>query len=287
MSAAFSPDGQRIVTGGADLVAKLWEAATGRELLTLRGHTGGVMAVDFSQDGRRILTGSADSTAKVWVAAGAAQIAAWQHEEQAADQDVASAQIERTTELERQRMASARDSIKQWLILAPIGLASGQSGTEGLDIEQIEGESQLRPKAGNSRSIGGKEFKWKEVDLKDDVLDFDATLGQVTPRSVAYAVCYIQSEEDQRGLQMLVGSQDEAKVYLNGKEVYKAALPHGKVEVQETVQGIVLSAGLNTLVFKVVNETQFWKGSIQFKDPQGNQVKGIKVALDPEAKASP
>jgi hypothetical protein len=76
------------------------------------------------------------------------------------------------------------------------------------------------------------------------VLDFDATLGQVTHScSVAYAVCYIQSKEEQRGLQMLVGSQDESKVYLNGKEVYKAALPHGTVAVQETVQGIVLRAG--------------------------------------------
>jgi hypothetical protein len=128
---------------------------------------------------------------------------------------------------------------------------------------------------------------WTIADLKDCVLDFDAMLGQVTPRSVAYAVCYLQSEEEKRGLQMLVGSQDEAKVYLNRREVYKAALPHGAVAVQETVPGIVLSAGLNTLVFKVVNETQFWKGSIEFKDAQGNQVKGIKVTLDPEAKHSP
>jgi WD40 repeat protein/serine/threonine protein kinase len=286
MSAAFSPDGQRIVTGGADLVAKLWEAASGRELLTLRGHTGGVVSVGFSRDGQRILTGSADQTAKVWEAAGTVQIAAWQHEEQAAAQQLATWQFERTTEQERQRTLSLRDSIKQWLVLAPIALASGQSGTDGLDTEQIEGESQLRPKSGEARSIGGKEFNWKEVDLKDHVLDFDATLGQVTPRSVAYAVCYIQSEEEQRGLQMLVGSQDEAKVYLNGKEVYKAALPHGKVEVQETVPGIVLGAGLNTLVFKVVNETQFWRGSIEFKDAHGNQVKGIKVALDPVANGS-
>jgi eukaryotic-like serine/threonine-protein kinase len=287
VSAAFSPDGERIVTGGADLVAKLWEAASGRELLTLRGHTGGAMAAGFSPDGQRILTGSVDQTAKVWEAAGARQIAAWQHEEQAADQDVATARIERTKEEERQRLIHARDAIKQWLILAPIALSAGQSGTEGLDIEQIGDEGQLRPRSGDAASIGGKEFKWKEVDLKDYVLDFDATLGQVTPRSVAYAVCYIQSEAEQRGLQMLVGSQDEAKVYLNGKEVYKAALPHGKVEVKETVQGIVLSAGLNTLVFKVVNETQFWKGSIELRDAQGNPVKGIKVTIDAETKNSP
>jgi hypothetical protein len=120
--------------------------------------------------------------------------------------------------------------------------------------------------------------------VKDNVLDFDATLGQVTIGSVAYAVCYIQSDAELHGLQMLVGSQDEAKVYLNGKEVYKAALPHGKVEVQEKIQGIDLNVGLNVVVFKVVNETQFWKGSIELQDAQGNPVRGIKVTLDPEAK---
>jgi hypothetical protein len=277
------------VTGSYDLTAKVWEAASGRELLTLRGayDTRGGISIGFSPDGQKLLTGSEDHTAKVWEAAGAGQVAVWQKEDQAADERLAVEQLERTREEERQRMATARDSIKQWLILAPIALDAGQSGTEGLDIEQIHGESELRPKPGEARSIGGRELKWTVADLKDPVLDFDATLGQVTLNSVAYAVCYIQSEDEQRGLQMLVGSQDEAKVYLNGKEVYKAPLPHGKVEVQETVPGIALNAGLNTLVFKVVNETQFWKGSIELKDAKGNQVKGIKVRLDPEAKNSP
>ena len=281
ISAAYSPDGQRIVSGSYDLTAKVWEAASGRELLTIRGHTRGAVSVSFSPDGRRILTGSADHTAKVWEAARAGQIAVWQHEEQAADQLLATARLERTAEQERQRTVSARDSIKQWLILAPIALGASQSASEGLDAEQIEDEGRLRPKFGDATSIGGREFKWKQADLKDNVLDFDAILGQVTVGSVVYAVCYIQSEEEQRGLQMLVGSQDEAKVYLNGKEVYKAAVPHGTVAVQETVPAITLRAGLNTLVFKVVNETQFWKGSIEFKDAQGNQVNGIKVTLDP------
>jgi hypothetical protein len=37
-------------------------------------------------------------------------------------------------------------------------------------------------------------------------------------------------------------------------------------------------------VFKVVNETSDWVGSIRFTDAQGNPVKGIKVTLDPEGK---
>jgi WD40 repeat protein len=49
---AFSPDGQRIASAGADHSAKVWDALTGHELLTLRGHDEPVIGVTFSPDGR-------------------------------------------------------------------------------------------------------------------------------------------------------------------------------------------------------------------------------------------
>ena len=61
--------------------------------------------------------------------------------------------------------------------------------------------------------------------MTNEVIDFNALLGHETTQSVAYAVCYLRSEAEQRGLQMLVGSDDEAKVYLNGKQVYTNAFP--------------------------------------------------------------
>ena len=39
-SVSWSPDGTRLATGSADETAKVWDAAGGRELLTLKGHTG-------------------------------------------------------------------------------------------------------------------------------------------------------------------------------------------------------------------------------------------------------
>ena len=81
---AVSPDGKRILTGSWDRTAKLWDAASGRDVLTLKGHSGPVLSVAFSPDGQRIVTGSYDQTAKVRQAAQPEQVAAWQEEERAA-----------------------------------------------------------------------------------------------------------------------------------------------------------------------------------------------------------
>jgi WD40 repeat protein/uncharacterized caspase-like protein len=97
-SVTFSPDGKVIASGsqvkapadGRDLVArnvlgeslsggkdktiKLWDAATGKELRSLEGHTGDVNSVAFSPDGKMIASGSQDKTIKLWDAATGKQL---------------------------------------------------------------------------------------------------------------------------------------------------------------------------------------------------------------------
>ncbi|MDF5710920.1 MAG: hypothetical protein PUP90_25430 [Nostoc sp. S4] len=65
ISAAFSPDGQRIVTASDDSTAKIWDRA-GNLMADLKGHQQGVTSAVFSPDGKRILTESSDGTVKVW-----------------------------------------------------------------------------------------------------------------------------------------------------------------------------------------------------------------------------
>ena len=65
---AFSPDGNRIVSGSEDNTARVWSAETGRELACLTGHESGVNSVAFSPDGNRIVSGSEDNTVRVWSA---------------------------------------------------------------------------------------------------------------------------------------------------------------------------------------------------------------------------
>jgi WD40 repeat protein/serine/threonine protein kinase len=72
---AFSPDGRRLVscagaapdeTDSPPGELKVWNAATGKEIHALSGHTGSVLSVCFSPDGKLLASASADGTVKVW-----------------------------------------------------------------------------------------------------------------------------------------------------------------------------------------------------------------------------
>jgi WD40 repeat protein/serine/threonine protein kinase len=68
LNVAFSPHGRLLATGGKENTVKIWDVQTGKELLTLRGHSGDVYAVAFSRDaaGRWVASGGEDSSVKVW-----------------------------------------------------------------------------------------------------------------------------------------------------------------------------------------------------------------------------
>src|SRR5208337_1448953 len=74
-SAAFSPEGSRIVTASWDETARVWMADTGALIAELKGHAGSVRSAAFSPEGSRIVTASWDKTARVWMAETGALIA--------------------------------------------------------------------------------------------------------------------------------------------------------------------------------------------------------------------
>ncbi|MBT4863649.1 MAG: hypothetical protein HON53_00825, partial [Planctomycetaceae bacterium] len=65
-AAGYSPDGKFIVTAGLDSTARIWNAATGKTVAILAGHTSDVNSAVFSPDGKLVLTASSDRTARLW-----------------------------------------------------------------------------------------------------------------------------------------------------------------------------------------------------------------------------
>jgi WD40 repeat protein len=65
-SANINPGGDRMVTAGSDNAARVWDLASGEELLTLEGHTDEVLFTAYSPDGKKIVTSSADGIVNIW-----------------------------------------------------------------------------------------------------------------------------------------------------------------------------------------------------------------------------
>jgi hypothetical protein len=171
--------------------------------------------------------------------------------------------------------------IRTWLVLAPIPLAENQSGAEGLDKEQLKDEAKLQPKDGDKIKAGEKELTWKKHQTPEHLVDFNAILGAETEDSVAYAVCYVVAGEELKGVKMKTGSDDQLKVYLNGKKVFAFTEARAADKDQDTTE-VTLQKGVNVLVCKVVNEKMDWSLCVRFVDKDDNPVKDLKVQLTPK-----
>ena len=275
--AVFSPDGRRVACGSSEGTAKLWDVQTGRELLTLEGAPDAVSCIAFSPDGRRIAVARFNSTVEVWEAASWEDAAGWKGRDEAIRDRLAS-----INQPHSEPQVPADSWISDWFILAPIP-CSGTNGEVALDQEQIPEEATLLPPP----PLGGNyhvfpdlsRLYWKRHEgYLSGLIDFLEHSTRTADWSVAYAVSCIQSPTNYTGLSLKIGSDDQAKIYLNGKQVYRNGKRRLYAPGQDVVNGVELKAGLNVLVFKVVNETGEWQGSVSLTDAAGQPVNGISAS---------
>ncbi|HLX60199.1 MAG TPA: hypothetical protein VKX17_02845 [Planctomycetota bacterium] len=170
--------------------------------------------------------------------------------------------------------------IHDWLLLAPIPIPEDQAGEE-IDKQQIKDEAKLAPKEGDKTKINEKEFTWKKVHGKDYYFDINELLGSQNEDVICYAVCYVNSPDEQKDLVLAMGSNDQGKVYLNGKEIVKFTETRAIEKDQDEAKGVTLNKGVNTIVFKIANQKNNWQGALRFKTKAGAGVTGYTVKLAP------
>jgi hypothetical protein len=176
----------------------------------------------------------------------------------------------------------AEGFVRAWLLLAPIPSQKGQAGAAELDRRHLPEEAAVQPRAGEWVKVSGRDLLWKEHVSPEFCIDFrKAVAGERGDDVVAYAVSYVISPEERRGVRLLMGSNDQARVYLNGCQVLQHERTRTLEKDQSVATDLKLRKGRNSVVFKVVNEKNQWQGCLRFADRTGAPMRDLQVSLAP------
>jgi len=97
---------------------------------------------------------------------------------------------------------------------------------------------------------------------------------------VAYLRTNIWSPADQE-VQMEFGSDDGAKVWLNGKLVLNVNQPRSFKEAENKGK-VQLKQGWNPLLVKVWNGGKWWSAALRFRAADGSRVEGLRASIEPD-----
>ena len=174
--------------------------------------------------------------------------------------------------------------IRDWVMLAPIALPEGKDCGDLLLEEQVKNEAALRPKAGDTITLRGKELTWKHITASTNYFDLNAILESLNDRAAGYMVTYIECDEKMTDVTMALGSNDQGRLYLNGVDIY-AYQDARPLELDADKGNVTLNKGVNAVVFKIINEQNSWQGAMRFLDKAGAAVTDLKIKLSPLAPA--
>jgi hypothetical protein len=169
--------------------------------------------------------------------------------------------------------------IRNWLVLAPIAM-NGQSGAEEINVDFLKGEANIRPKADAPATVSGKTLTWKAHRTADYFIDFKESFDPMNGEYVAgYAVAYVIADA-QMNVTLALGTNDQGKAWLNGKEVLKYEETRVLEKDADRVP-VSLVQGQNVLVLKVINEVNNWQACARFLRGVA-PVTNLKISLTPQ-----
>ena len=167
--------------------------------------------------------------------------------------------------------------VRNWLLLAPIPPEG--SGADDIEKQQIKDEAKLQPKAGDKVSIGGKSLTWQAIKTTDYFFDVCEVIKAPGETGVAYAVAYVVADAEMKDVEVAMGSNDQGRLYINGKQLALVTEPRTLDQDTDTAK-LTLNKGVNVVILKTVNESNNWQGCVRFKK-DGKPIKTLKVQTNP------
>jgi serine/threonine protein kinase len=168
--------------------------------------------------------------------------------------------------------------IRLWLVLGPVPNVGSKKLEDAVDREWIPNEARLEPRESETIKLKDQELAWTYVMSDDYCVHLDAELGKAG-NSTAYMVTYLVSPTTVKDAFMWIGSDDSARVYLNGEEIGKVVASRAVGRDQNLFSGVTLKQGVNVLVFKVVNVHGDWKGAARLVNRNGTPIPGLTAQL--------
>lgn len=172
------------------------------------------------------------------------------------------------------RLGSEGD-VLAWLVAGPYPNEGAlQLRGTGFRTDYLNSESGADPKEGDRSGA----FAWKlATGTRAAGLDLNATMGNGQP-AIGYCFVHLVSPRETTA-RLLFGSDDGAKVYLNGEKLFEHQVARGIRRDEEHVD-LHLRAGDNRLLFKIEQGDGGWGLMARVVGMDGKPIPGLVERLD-------
>jgi len=159
--------------------------------------------------------------------------------------------------------------VPAWYVIGPFD--SGES--EGIDlIFPPEADPADIDLDATHRGVNGP-ISWIKRRATGGVVGMGEIFGHQTPKMVVYATCAVTSPVEQT-VRIMLGSDDDAIVWLNGDEVWRYEGSRGLDRDSDTIE-VTLPAGQSQILMKDCNRAGMSGIFMRFVDLEGKPLEGL------------
>ena len=155
-----------------------------------------------------------------------------------------------------------------WLILGPFD----NTDNIGYDTAYIQEDATQINTAAKYDAVDGQ-VSWQKSN--DSTLNGYINLGENVDWGVAYAFATVTSP-DERKVQFRFDSDDQGKIWLNGKEVFAHTRTYS-AEIDRDIIPVTLKPGANSILVKVCEEEEGWGFYLRITDTDGKPFNDLKI----------